>query len=206
MIIHHVSFGVSKPGRVAQVLAELTGATAMRAPTPPFPHGAWFVLAGDDRGSFLEILPATAVFDPDAPLGLNHRPATFAPGSSHMLISTIKSSGEIEGDCQARRLALAGSRDRVLQDREGLDRRDRAGRTLRRRRGAAIYRCLRRIGDGNAGKQAAGLGNDTWQRSGGETAAAGAGRGARQPGLRKGARRTCLLPAIVLKPSEEYLR
>lgn len=96
MMIHHVSFGVSKPGRVAQVLAELTGATAMRAPTPPFPHGAWFVLAGDDRGSFLEILPATAVFDPDAPLGLKQRPATFAPGSSHVLISTIKSNGEIE--------------------------------------------------------------------------------------------------------------
>jgi hypothetical protein len=96
MMIHHVSFGVSKPGRVAQVLAELTGATAMRAPTPPFPHGAWFVLAGDDRGSYLEILPATAVFDPDAPLGLKHRPATFPRGSSHVLISTIKSSGEIE--------------------------------------------------------------------------------------------------------------
>jgi hypothetical protein len=96
MMIHHMSFGVSKPKRVAKVLAELTGATAMRAPTPPFPHGAWFVLAGDDRGSFLEILPATAVFDPDAPLGLRQRPANFAPGSGHVLISTIKSSGEIE--------------------------------------------------------------------------------------------------------------
>jgi hypothetical protein len=68
----------------------------MRAPTPPFPHGAWFAVAGDDRGSFLEILPATAVFDPDAPLGLRQRPANFAPGSGHVLISTIKSSGEIE--------------------------------------------------------------------------------------------------------------
>jgi hypothetical protein len=96
MMIHHMSFGVSNPGRVAQVLAELTAAIAMRAPTPPFPHGAWFVLAGDDRGSFLEILPATAVFDPDAPLGLKQRPANFAPGSGHVLISTIKSSGEIE--------------------------------------------------------------------------------------------------------------
>jgi hypothetical protein len=96
MMIHHVSFGVSDPGRVAHVLAEITGATAMRAPTPPFPHSAWFVVAGDDRGSFLEILPATAVFDPDAPLGLRHRPATFAPGSGHVLISTTKRTGEIE--------------------------------------------------------------------------------------------------------------
>jgi hypothetical protein len=96
MMIHHMSFGVSDPKRVAQVLAELTGATPMRAPTPPFPHGAWFVLAGDDRGSFLEILPATAVFDPDAPLGLKQRHANFAPGSGHVLISTLKTSEEIE--------------------------------------------------------------------------------------------------------------
>jgi hypothetical protein len=96
MMIHHMSFGVSNPKRVAQVLAELTVATAMRAPTPPFPHGAWFVMAGDDRGSFLEILPATAVFDPDAPLGLKQRPANFSPASSHVLINTVKSSEEIE--------------------------------------------------------------------------------------------------------------
>jgi hypothetical protein len=96
MMIHHMSFGVSEPGRVAAALAELTGATAVRAPTPPFPHGAWFVVAGDDRGSFLEILPATTVFDPDAPLGIRQRPADFAPGSGHVLISTVKSSEEIE--------------------------------------------------------------------------------------------------------------
>lgn len=95
MMIHHVSFGVGDPDRVARVLAELTGATAMRAPTPPFPHGAWFVVAGDDRGTSLEILPATAVFDPDAPLGLRQQSANFAPGSSHVLISTIKSCEEI---------------------------------------------------------------------------------------------------------------
>jgi hypothetical protein len=95
MMIHHMSFGVSDPKRVAQVLAELTGAIAMRAPTPPFPHGAWFVLAGDDRGAFLEVLPATAVFDPDAPLGIRQRPATFAPSSGHVLVSTIKTSEEI---------------------------------------------------------------------------------------------------------------
>ncbi len=96
MMIHHMSFGVSDPERVAQVLAELTGATAMRAPSPPFPHGAWFVLAGDDCGSSLEILPATAVFDPDAPLGLKQRPASFSPASSHVLVSTVRSSDEIK--------------------------------------------------------------------------------------------------------------
>lgn len=95
-MIHHMSFGVSDPARVARVLAELTGATAVRAPAPPFPHHAWFVVAGDDRGTFLEILPATAVFDPDAPLGLRHRPATFEPVNAHVLVSTVKSGAEIE--------------------------------------------------------------------------------------------------------------
>lgn len=95
-MIHHASFGVSDPERVAQALAELTGATAMRAPSPPFPHGAWFVLAGDDRGSLLEILPATAVFDPDAPLGLRRRPAVFEPVGTHVLVGTIRGAEEIE--------------------------------------------------------------------------------------------------------------
>lgn len=95
MIIHHLSFGVSNPKRVAHVLAELTGATPIRAPSPPFPHDAWFLLAGDDRGSFLEILPATTVLDPDAPLGLRQRSATFEPVSAHVLIGAAVSADEI---------------------------------------------------------------------------------------------------------------
>jgi ketosteroid isomerase-like protein/catechol 2,3-dioxygenase-like lactoylglutathione lyase family enzyme len=94
-MIHHMSFGVSDPKRVAHLLAELTGATPVRAPSPPFPYGAWFLLAGDDRGSFLEILPATTVLDPDAPLGLRQRPATFEPVNAHVLIGAAVSGGEI---------------------------------------------------------------------------------------------------------------
>lgn len=95
-MIHHMSFGVADPARVARALAELTGATAIRAPTPPFPHGAWFLVAFDDRGSFLEILPATTVLDPDAPLGLRQRPARPEPVSAHVLVSSIASREEIE--------------------------------------------------------------------------------------------------------------
>lgn len=94
-MIHHVSFGVSDPKRVAHVLAELTGATPVRGPSPPFPRGAWFLLAGDDRGSFLEILPATTALDPDAPLGLRQRPAAFEPVSAHVLIGAAVSGDEI---------------------------------------------------------------------------------------------------------------
>jgi hypothetical protein len=85
-MIHHMSFSVRDPHRAAHVLAELTTATAVRAPTPPFPWGAWLVVAGDAQGSFLEILPATSVFAPDAPLGIRQREATFEPVSAHVLI------------------------------------------------------------------------------------------------------------------------
>jgi len=81
------AFGVLDPHRVAHVLAELTQATAVLAPTPPFPRGTWLVVAGDAQGSFLEVLPATSVFDPDAPLGIRQRPAKYEPMSAHVLIS-----------------------------------------------------------------------------------------------------------------------
>lgn len=93
-MIHHVSFGVSEPKCVAEVLAALTQATAVRAPTPPFPCGAWLVVAGDEQGSFIEILRATSVFDPDAPLGIRQRPATYEPVSAHVLISAAV-TGEV---------------------------------------------------------------------------------------------------------------
>jgi ketosteroid isomerase-like protein len=94
-VIHHMSFGVRDPERVAQALSDLTGATAVRAPSPPFPSGSWFVVAGDDRGSLVEILPANAVFDPDARLGFRERPSAYEPVTAHVLLSASVSREEI---------------------------------------------------------------------------------------------------------------
>jgi hypothetical protein len=96
VMIHHMSFGVRDPHRVAHVLAELTQGTAVRGPTPPFPYGSWLVVAGDAQGSFLEILPATSVFDPDAPFGIRQRPATLDPVSAHVLIGAAAGIEEIQ--------------------------------------------------------------------------------------------------------------
>ena len=96
-MIHHMSFGVKDTARVARVLAELLGATAVRAPTPPFPYGAWLVCAGDAHGTFLEIVPATSVFDPDAPLGVRQRQARLEPGSAHVLVGTSLTAEAIVG-------------------------------------------------------------------------------------------------------------
>lgn len=102
-MIHHASCGANHPARVAQMLAELTGASPIRAPSPPFPYGSWFVVMGDDKGSMLEILPATSVLTPDAPLGVCQRSSGAQPGSAHVLVraavdaATIAAAAKAEG-------------------------------------------------------------------------------------------------------------
>lgn len=95
-MIHHMSFGVQDTHHVAHVLAELLGARAVQAPTPPFPYGAWLVCAGDTHGTFLEIVPQTTVFDPDALLGVRQRPARADVGSAHVLVGSPHSAETIQ--------------------------------------------------------------------------------------------------------------
>jgi hypothetical protein len=102
-MIHHMSFAVRDTEHVAHVLAELMGATALKAPTPPFPYRAWLVVAGDAHGTFLEIVPEGSIFDPDAPLGVWQRPAKVQPGSAHVLVSS----------------GLAGEAIQMIASREG---------------------------------------------------------------------------------------
>lgn len=102
-MIHHASCGANDPARVAHMLAGLTGATPVRAPSPPFPYGSWFVVMGDDKGSMLEILPSTSVLTPDAPLGVCQRSGGARPGSAHVLVraavdaATIAAAAKAEG-------------------------------------------------------------------------------------------------------------
>ena len=87
-MLHHASFNARDPQNVARVLAEMLGATVIRAPSPPFPSGSWFVCYGDSGGSFLEVLPWGSVLDPETQFGVGHdedmRPRTGA----HVLVST----------------------------------------------------------------------------------------------------------------------
>ena len=100
-MLHHVSFCVRDPARVAQVLAGLLRATTVRAPTPPFPAGSWFVCAGDARGSYLEVLPLGHVFAPDAPGGLRPDPAASVHSGGHILVSSPLTPGEISAAATA---------------------------------------------------------------------------------------------------------
>jgi hypothetical protein len=87
-MLHHVSFNVRDPGAVAPVLAELLGAAALRAPSPPFPAGAWFVCCGDECGTLIEVMPWGEVRDPGTPGGAGHDPAMRPHSGAHILAGT----------------------------------------------------------------------------------------------------------------------
>jgi hypothetical protein len=94
-MLHHASFAVDEPAMVAEILTGMLGATAIRAPAPPFPAGSWFVCFGDEAGSFLEVLPRGHVLDPDARFG--SRPEAGAPRltAAHVLVGTPLSADAV---------------------------------------------------------------------------------------------------------------
>ena len=85
-MLHHVSFSVHVPERAASIAATLMGGSAVRGPSPPFPAGTWFALAGDDAGSLIELTPWGTVVDPQA--GIARDDAMPARTASHVLAST----------------------------------------------------------------------------------------------------------------------
>jgi hypothetical protein len=95
-MLHHVSLNVRDPHHVARILAEMIDATAVRAPSPPFPAGSWFVCYGDAAGSFIEFLPWGKVLDPDAPFGVGDDGEMRARSGAHVLVSTPRDSETIQ--------------------------------------------------------------------------------------------------------------
>ena len=51
-MLHHISVAVNNPAQVASVLAEAIGGQSF--PFPPHP-GSYFVMAGDDFGTAIEL-------------------------------------------------------------------------------------------------------------------------------------------------------
>jgi hypothetical protein len=96
-MIHHLSFAVRRPGPVAAVLAELTGASPFLAPSPPFPRDSWLLCFGDDKGSMIELLPWGTVLDPDAPLGFRQTHASAPRTACHALIRSPHRQAEVLG-------------------------------------------------------------------------------------------------------------
>jgi hypothetical protein len=90
-----MSLPLPDPASAAPKLATLTGGVALRAPSPPFPTGAWFVVLDDDAGGMLELLPDRTILDPDAPLGIARRAGPPGRSGAHVLVTSPLPMAEI---------------------------------------------------------------------------------------------------------------
>lgn len=94
-MIFHASIPSDEPERVASVLAEIWHGEAFRF--PPWP-GAFVAMAGDERGSTIEVYPRQQVISPGdgneqgRPL-LEQTPSRYA--CFHLAIATARSEAEI---------------------------------------------------------------------------------------------------------------
>ncbi len=95
-MLFHISIDAADPKHVAEVIAELWGGEAL--PFPAVYPGSWVALAGDDRGTMIEVYPAGVTIAPsegdaDA-VGVresNMRRAT----STHAAVATMLSADEV---------------------------------------------------------------------------------------------------------------
>jgi hypothetical protein len=62
-MLFHLSIAAQDPRHVAEVFAEIWGGEAL--PFPPVAKGSWVAMAGDDRGTSIEIYPAGTVLSPE---------------------------------------------------------------------------------------------------------------------------------------------
>lgn len=95
-MLFHVSIDAVDPQHVAAVLAEILGGEAL--PFPPVHPGSWVALAGDDRGTMIEVYPAGVTLVPgdgDADAVGRLDPAASRGTSTHAAIATSMSLDEI---------------------------------------------------------------------------------------------------------------
>ena len=99
-MLFHASFTARDPKNVAHVLAEITGAAAIRAQSPPFPEGSWFACYGDEDGSLLEVLPWGTTLDQNAPRGVGHDADMRPRSGAHVLVKTERSIADVQAIAQ----------------------------------------------------------------------------------------------------------
>jgi len=93
-MLFHASIDAQAPRHVASVLAEIWRGTAL--PFPPIP-GGFIVLAGDERGSAIEVLPAGHVLIPgDAEAESIEAFETPRATATHLAVGVPCSVAEIE--------------------------------------------------------------------------------------------------------------
>jgi len=93
-MIHHISIPARDPKHVADVLAELMGGRAYPFPGPI--PGSSMAVAGDQRGTLIEVYPADMTLEPD---GTAQRvpDQELRRGPFHALLSVPLSREQVEG-------------------------------------------------------------------------------------------------------------
>lgn len=94
-MIYHASIGVRDPERVAKAIAELWGGEAV--PFLPVRNGSWMALAGDERGSAIEVYFSGVVLDPSDPSSVGQEPVEMGTPltSTHIAIGTELTAEEV---------------------------------------------------------------------------------------------------------------
>lgn len=95
-MLFHVSIDAADPQRAAQAIAELWDGEAL--PFPAVYPGSWAALAGDDRGSMIEVYPAGVRLEPgsgDADAVGRRDDPHHRLTSTHMAIATALSTDEV---------------------------------------------------------------------------------------------------------------
>ena len=99
-MIHHASFSARNPEAAAHGLARLFACAALKAPSPPFPAGSWFVCLGDAGGTILEVLPWGHILWNHAQdkggAGKSFDESMREHTSTHFLVQTPLSTSRIE--------------------------------------------------------------------------------------------------------------
>ena len=95
-MIHHFSFAAKEPKRVAEAIAALWGGEAF--PFPPVAKGSWVAIAGDARGTTIEVYPAGTELQPvegdaDATAVIQPEPQRFV--ATHAAIASPLTADDI---------------------------------------------------------------------------------------------------------------
>ena len=96
-MIHHLSFAARAPQRAAEAIAALWGGEAF--PFPPVGHGSWVAIAGDERGTTMEVYPADTELHPgeadDVEAQARTAPGRPRHGPTHAAIATPLEEAEV---------------------------------------------------------------------------------------------------------------
>ncbi len=96
-MLFHISMAAERPQKSARLIAELWGGRAY--PFPPVADGSWIAMAGDVRGSAIEVYPiGTELHQGAGEAGAQSRAGRPSPnGPVHVAIATELGVGDVKG-------------------------------------------------------------------------------------------------------------